>query len=253
MKDEGPFVRNFASSRDSIVVPPYLSGWMQERWITCNTAAEPCPLKSLDTPSVGCSRTVSMQWLLLTADGLSTPHARERFAYALSLAASRGRAREKRVLLVLDAAYDAFRAGTQFTDADEYCAELKSLGASAVTCVLLDPAARVHAWMEGQAEGGAAKAFGDLVYKMDDARIFEEFDRSSAIFVECGSPVILAKNFRRSLNLSKPLLRSFNHRQSLKNLIRARIHDPAGGLAYIGVSSGSSLAGEFMIDMSPHD
>jgi hypothetical protein len=157
----------------------------------------------------------------------------------------------------LDAAYDAFRQGTQFTDANTYCgmrtAELESLGASAVTCVLLDPKARTRAWRQGQAEGGAAKAFGDLVHQMDDAKILQEFRCVNAIFVECGSPVILVKNFRRRLNVSEPMRMSLNRHQNLKDLIRSRIHDPAGGLAYIGVSSGSSLAGEFMIDMSPHD
>lgn len=259
---QGGVHTTFLGSRLSPPPPPCLSGWMQSQWVKCTSVAQPCPMRPLDFPHSGCTSQVPSSRLLLTADGLSSPHARSKFHDNLNevvKTAAPIHSVEKRVLLVLDAAYDAFRKGTQFTDADVYCtmrqAELKSLGASAVTCVLLDPEMRLNAWKEGQTRGGAARSFGDLVYKLDDDKIFQELSSANAIFVECGSPVPLAKNFRRTLNLSEKIVSAVNPdtARNLKDLVRARVQDPSGGLLYIGVSSGTSLAGEIMIDMSSND
>lgn len=236
--------------------PAYLEGWSRQMWMTCTATHVSCPLAVLDTPHEGCISTIPPNRMLLTADGLSSPHVQEAFQRVLeSTAAARTRGHnpaDKSIVLVLDAAYDAYKVGTQKTSALSYCymrkAELKSLGASSVTCVVLDVLAREDLWRTGESQGGRSKVFGDAMRDMDDNYLFKELSRASAVFVECGSPTILVQNFRRRLKLSN----SESH-VSFGDLVRSRVQGDADALAYVGVSSGSSIAGERILELSPAD
>jgi len=244
--DEGP------------AAPPYLVGWTRDRWAFCNAVAEPCPMEELDIPQHGCASSNSNRRLLLTAAGLTSPEVRKAFQHILETASdssddSQHAPASKRVVLVLDAAYDAYEAGTQLTSSYEYCemrkAELNSLGASVVTCVIVDPSAREHLWKRGLAEGGASKAFLEAMRRIDDDFILQEMNRAVAIFVECGSPLILAKSFRRNLTLSKPAAPG----ATLRDIIRSRMLDSARAFAYVGVSSGASLASEVLVELGANE
>lgn len=214
-------------------------------------------MHQLDFPHNGCSSHASSDRIMLTADGLSSPHVREHFKRLLASVVTASKESNgppgSRVVLVLDAAYAAY-------DAYIFCGlrkqELASLGASEVTCAILDPAAREDLWQRAHrnqtygdqryyAHGQTRKEFGDEIRTMDDDRIFEEMHRAVAIWVDVGSPLILAQQFRRPLELSVPAEGLIP--QTMKGIIRAKMK--TGYFAYIGASSGSSLAGKYMIDM----
>lgn len=214
-------------------------------------------MEELDIPQHGCASSKTTRHLLLTAAGLTSPTVRNAFQQILETTSSSSYFQHgpasKRVVLVLDAAYDAYEAGTQLTSSYEYCemrkAELSSLGASAVTCVIVDPSARDHIWKRGLAEGGASKEFSEAMHRIDDDFIFQELNRAVVVFVECGSPLILAQSFRRKLKLSTSPARG----ATLKDIIRSKVFDATGAFAYIGVSSGASLASEVMVELSAND
>jgi len=214
-------------------------------------------MKELDMPPDGCASGSSSRRLLLTAAGLTSPSVREAFRHVLETASASSAfhhaAATRRVMLVLDAAYDAYEAGTQLTSSYEYCqmrkAELSSLGASVVTCVIVDPSAREHLWKRGLAEGGASKEFGEVMRRIDDDFIFQELNRAVAVFVECGSPLILAQSFRRKLTLSQPAVFG----TTLRDIIRSKVLDGTGAFAYVGVSSGASLASEVLVELGANE
>jgi len=241
------------SADEGPAAPPYLAGWSRERWTFCNAVAEPCPMEELDIPQHGCASSNNNRNLLLTAAGLTSPSVRKAFHDILERASASSDFQHvpasKRVVLVLDAAEDAYESGAQLTSSYEYCemrkAELSSLGASVVTCVIVDPSAREHLLKRGPVEGGASNGFLEAMRRIDDDFIFQEMNRAVAIFVECGSPLILAKSFRRKLALTEPAAPGI----TLKDIIRSRMSDAAGAFAYVGVSSGASLASEVLVEL----
>jgi len=234
--------------------PPYLGDWARQCWVECSTTKASCPMEMLDTPQNGCISSTATNRVLLTADGLSSPHVQESFQRVLqSTVEGRTPGRDpadKSIVLVLDGAYDAYKVGTQKGSPLAYCdsrrAELEFLGASDVICVVLDPAAREDLWRTGQEQGGHSKAFGEAMHDINDEYLVEVMTRATVMFVECGSPMILLQNFRRPLNLSRP-----HSHKSFRDLVRSRVNDDADALAYVGVSSGSSIASETVVELSP--
>jgi len=146
----------------------------------------------------------------------------------------------------------------QFTSASGWCnirkIELGSLGASAVICIILDPVAREKLWKIGQVEEGANNDFGEAMRSVNDNYIYQELNRALAVFVECGDPLALVQSVRRQLDLStrgtSPLAVSGT---TARDIIRARFQKGSGAFAYIGVSTGSSIAGEHVFEMSPSE
>merc|ERR1711879_883786 len=143
----------------------------------------------------------------------------------------------------------AYEEGSQLTSSFEYCemrkAELTSLGASAVICVILDPNIREELWKRNADEVGPLKDFSVEMHKIDDEYVVQELATAAVIFVECGSPLPLVKNFRRKLNVSQPDA----SKMSLKDIVRARVLGGSRDLGYVGVSTGASLAGEKLFEM----
>jgi hypothetical protein len=208
----------------------------------------------LDTPHEGCISTSSSNRILLTADGLSSPHVREAFQRVMQTVVETRtpghNPADRVIVVVLDAAYDAYKVGTQTTSSLSYCdmrkTELTSLGASDVICVVLDPAAREDLWRTGQEQGGHSKEFGEAMLALNDDYLVKKLSSATGVFVECGSPTILLQNFRRRLKLNDE-----HTHASFGDILRSRVHDDADGLAYIGVSSGSSVAGKTVLELPP--
>lgn len=239
--------------------PSYLRGWERERWGNCTTDFQACPMSKLDSPHNGCVSSDEFGKFLLTADGLSSPPVRRAFQAILesmSTVDNHGmsdKPRGRRVLLVLDGAYDAFARGSWHDfGAGGYCKmrqkELSSLGATAVVCVILDREVRAQL-QEDQAEIQDNEAFVKAMTEVNDDMILDELDRAAAVFVDAGSPLILLQNFKRSLELKNA--KRLRARMTLEGIVRAKIR--AGSLAFFGVSSGASIAGEFMTEVSSSD
>jgi len=226
----------------------YLQGWTREEFLECTFNPPPCPQPQLEFPIGGCSFEAPRRRLLLTASGLSSEHMQEAFRTMMQAAAeARGGTHDtesKRVLLVLDGAYAAYRDGTQHMSSQEYCAmrkkELVGLGASHVICVILDPAARAHEWKAGKSNS-SLKAFGDAMHEIDDDYILHELHLAVAVFVEVGSPMPLMAAMRRKLNLKDS---AGDPGLSFGDAVRARVLDGSGEFLYVGASSGSTIAGE---------
>jgi len=242
-----------------VAAPPYLKGWPRTRWMACTSSSQMCPMKVLDSPPSGCDSSNLFGKFLLTGDGLSSPPIRQAFQTMLEAAAGkRGTGNSpdgRQVLVVLDAAYDAYEQRVQFLSAGEYCEvrqkELSSLGATAVVCVIVDPFVRERL-AKLPSETRESSAFAKAMSKITDGMILEELYRSSAIFVEAGEPGILLRNFKRTLKLDSDTTDSSSGGEmSLHDVIRVMV--PAETLFYVGVSSGSSIAGEFIIEMSPDE
>ncbi|CAE8617342.1 unnamed protein product [Polarella glacialis] len=118
---------------------------------------------------------------------------------------------------------------------------LLDLGASAVTCVVLDPLVRAQAGGSALAEGGPKEAFGVAMHAMDDDYILRELSQGVAVWMEMGSPNFLLASLRRRLNLSEQDRAS---QLTFEDVIRGRVLDGSGTFAYVGVSAGSILAGD---------
>lgn len=258
-KDRVGKTLSLATTQPAADPPPYLKGWPRMRWMTCAASFESCPMKVLDNPSSGCATSELYGNFLLTGDGLSSPPVRQAFKAMLDLTASKDgmsdRPVDRRIVVVLDAAFDAFEKKVQFLSAGGYCQlrqrELSSLGATDVICVILDPFVRLRL-AKLPSETRENKAFAEAISKITDDMILDELDRAFAIFVEAGDPVILLRNFKRALKLNKDRTNSLSSAgMSLRGIIRAKVHTKA--LFYVGVSSGASIAGDFMLEMSPDE
>ncbi|CAE8606944.1 unnamed protein product [Polarella glacialis] len=223
----------------------YLDGYDRDRFIQCTFHAlpdMPCPPNQLELPSGSCWLGAPLRRLLLLSDGLSSPQAEEAFQRILQLAAdARHESADKRVVLVLDAAYDAWGASSPYDFCIMRTRELVALGASAVTCVLLDPVARARMGKTALAEGSPSEAFGVAIHAMDDDYILRELSQAVAVWMEMGSPIFLLAALRRRLKLSGQDRAS---QLTFGDVIRGRVLDGSGTFAYVGVSAGSMLAGD---------
>lgn len=227
----------------------YMRGWTRDRFVACSFDPPPCPQLGVQAPSQGCSVGAPLRRLLLTADALASVHVEEVFRNMIEAAANaRGnntsRSREKRVLVVLDAAYAADQDGSQQATANDYCNlrtnEFGALGVSHVTCVLLDPIARAHEWEVGKNDT-SRKAFGDMMHAIDDDYIFRELHSAVAVFAEMGDAIPLLVAMRRNLELHD---KADNSTLSFGDALRARVLDGSGTLVYVGASGGSAVASE---------
>lgn len=303
-----------------------------------------CPARHLDLPPEGCDLTDTQggppvhKRLLLLSDGLSSPSAERAFQQILTDTAEARAARrrtttggagstspnassvsiatnsstvddDRGVLLVLDAAYRAWVDGLQFISPQEYCGmrkeQLSLLGASEVSCVLLDPTAREDSWKRttssrrpvgGGVDAGAGtdeeeeRSFGEMMRRIDDDFLVQELNRSAIVWLDLGSPHFLLRSLQRPLLLSPSMQKIVammfssdnpynnssgpsSHREKLGSssvlaeaeaevgnllqavlgtgndltfgeLIRHRVLDGSGTLAYVGVSAGTILAGD---------
>eukprot|EP00929_Paragymnodinium_shiwhaense_P053196 TRINITY_DN2662_c0_g1_i2.p1 TRINITY_DN2662_c0_g1~~TRINITY_DN2662_c0_g1_i2.p1 ORF type:complete len:383 (-),score=63.13 TRINITY_DN2662_c0_g1_i2:458-1510(-) len=214
-------------------------------------SAEPIHCPGMDSPE---------RQVLLLSNGLVTPHIEGLFTGLLNAAAAARPeqlpAAGKSVFLILDAPYAAFVHGTQYSSPETYCQlrtnELTQLGASSVFCALLGPEARQGAIDYGEREGGYDKTFGDYMRKLDDDKLLEELELASVVWVEMGTPGPLMDAARRELKLTKtyPLL---GNPRTFEDALRFRVLDGTGSLGYVGVSTGSIVAGESIgYAMPPH-
>mmetsp|Transcript_56585 Transcript_56585/g.143193 ORF Transcript_56585/g.143193 Transcript_56585/m.143193 type:complete len:354 (-) Transcript_56585:150-1211(-) len=231
--------------------PLRLQGYARSEFIRCTLRpfpAIPCPSQPIECPAAG----RPLRRMLLLSDGLTTPNMEQLFQQMLQAASDAGARQdgEKRVLLVLDAAYAAFFKGVQFTSPREYCSmrrhELSALGASAVTCVILDPAAREHLWQIGLSKGGESEEFGAAMHVIDDDFILRELRRASAVWLEMGSPGALLTGARRQLHIKSKHGDHGKGYKTFEDALRDRVLDGSGSLAYVGASGGSIVAGDLV-------
>ncbi|CAE8711145.1 unnamed protein product [Polarella glacialis] len=229
-----------------------LYGYDRDQFIQCTFhpyPGMPCfnrlsgtPPNNLELPRGGCWLGAPLRRLLLLSDGLSSPQAMEAFQRILQLAAdARHESADKRVVVVLDAAYPTPPAASPYEFCMRRTQTLLDLGASAVTCVLLDPVARAHTGESALAEGGPKEAFGVAMHAMDDDYILRELSQAAAVWMEEGSPNFLLPSLRRRLNLSEQDRAS---QLTFEDVIRGRVLDGSGTFAYVGNSAGSMLAGD---------
>jgi hypothetical protein len=179
----------------------------------------------------------------LTSDGISSPHIEDAFREMMQvIRAARlasHRSEELRLVCVLDAAFSGFQ---QFVP--DYCSmrqkELVGLGASSVVCVLLDPKARAQAIAISMNNSRWA-SFGEAMRRADDSFILRQLDQSAGIFMELGDPMPLMAATRRNLASPDTLA---DRPISFADIIRTKVFDDSNPFAYIGVSSGSTIASE---------
>lgn len=217
----------------------------------------------------------------------------------------------KRILVVLDPAYGgaaegAWGNGSAHVTVRSYCEmrtdTFQKLGASAVTCVLLDPVLRANFSRWGIASGGADEEFGLAMGGWDDDMILEELGKSTAVWLGEGDPDVLLAALQRPLVLRRthfkpegglglaesPLGAERSSHQSrggggnrpqqlepsrssgfgrrvrralrgeekepttpslsFGDVIREKVLDGSGTLAYMGISAGTIVAGETLFE-----
>lgn len=224
-------------------VAQYLTGWNLQRFNACTFNPPPCPLPEVEIPHRGCRVGLPRRHLLLTSDGLSSPHLEDAFREMMQLIraarVASHRSAELRIVSVLDGTFSAYQPYVP-----DYCSmrqkELVGLGASSIVCVLLDPKARAQASAFGMTNSHWA-SFGEAMRRIDDSFILRELDRAAGILMEIGDPMPLMAATRRKLALPDPLA---DAGISVGDIIRGKVFDESNPFAYIGVSSGSMIAGE---------
>merc|ERR1712125_138945 len=132
----------------------------------------------------------------------ASSHAQDVFKNFLATTRRRKRNKENEVVYIIDAAYRTHLDGVLGFERppSTYCAmrsaELTALGASYVSCVLLDPDARqresrIVAESVTDADLDSAKSFANKMRQLTDSQILEKLMVASVVFVEGGNAFFL--------------------------------------------------------------